>query len=106
MLAIGKKVNENRTKPYAPIFKRTPAKITEPPVGASTCASGNQIWSGNIGIFIANEIKKANHKINCFFSENFTDNNIWKSVEPASKKIKKIDNNIKTEPIKVYKKNW
>jgi hypothetical protein len=41
----------------------TPAKITEPAVGASTCASGNQICTGSIGIFTAKDEKKANHKI-------------------------------------------
>ena len=37
----------------------TPARITEPPVGASTCASGSQVWSGNIGTFTANASAKA-----------------------------------------------
>ncbi len=80
--------------------------MTDPAVGASTWASGNQIWSGNIGIFIANEIKNASQSINCFFSENFIDNKIWKSVEPASKKIRKIESNIRTDPNRVYRKNW
>jgi len=34
---------ENLRKPYPPIFNRTPAKITEPAVGASACASGSHI---------------------------------------------------------------
>jgi hypothetical protein len=33
--------------------------MTEPAVGASTCASGSQVWNGNIGILIANARKKA-----------------------------------------------
>jgi hypothetical protein len=33
-----------------------PAEITEPGVGASTCASGNQICKGMIGIFTENPI--------------------------------------------------
>ena len=37
---IGK---ENRKNPYPPNFRSTPAKMTEPAVGASTCASGNQV---------------------------------------------------------------
>ena len=37
-----------------PIFSSTPASTTEPAVGASTCASGSQVWSGNIGTLIAN----------------------------------------------------
>jgi hypothetical protein len=36
-----------------------PARITEPAVGASTCASGNQVWTGHIGILTAKEAKKA-----------------------------------------------
>ncbi len=42
-----------------PSFSITPARITEPPVGASTWASGNQVWSGNIGTFTANASAKA-----------------------------------------------
>ena len=46
-------------KPYVPIFSSTPARITEPAVGASTCASGSQVCSGNIGTLIANDSAKA-----------------------------------------------
>ena len=35
------------------------ARTTEPAVGASTCASGSQVWNGNIGTFTANARKKA-----------------------------------------------
>jgi hypothetical protein len=38
-----------------------PARITEPAVGASTWASGSQVWTGHIGILTANEAKKASH---------------------------------------------
>ena len=31
----------NRTKPYPPSFNKTPAKIIDPPTGASTWALGN-----------------------------------------------------------------
>ena len=34
------------------------ANITEPPVGASTCASGNQVCTGHMGIFTENAAKK------------------------------------------------
>ena len=37
-----------------PIFSSTPARMTEPAVGASTCASGSQVWNGNSGTLIAN----------------------------------------------------
>src|SRR5271157_4472877 len=55
----GKNGSEKRRKPYVPIFSRTPARITEPAVGASTCASGSQVWNGNIGTLIANPRKNA-----------------------------------------------
>ena len=32
----------------------TPARRTEPAVGASTCASGSQVWKGTAGILTAN----------------------------------------------------
>src|SRR5277367_3811792 len=55
----GKNGSEKRTNPYVPIFSRTPARMTEPAVGASTCASGSQVWNGNIGTLIAKPRKKA-----------------------------------------------
>src|SRR3974390_550261 len=55
----GKNGSEKRRKPYVPIFSRTPARMTEPAVGASTCASGSQVWNGNIGTLMANPRKKA-----------------------------------------------
>ena len=39
--------------------------MTEPAVGASTCASGSQVCTGHIGIFTANEAKKASHAHFC-----------------------------------------
>jgi hypothetical protein len=48
-----------RRKPYVPSLSRMPARITEPAVGASTCASGSQVWNGNIGTLTANARKKA-----------------------------------------------
>src|SRR6185369_7139216 len=55
----GKNGSENRMKPYVPIFNRTPARITDPAVGASTCASGSHVWNGNIGTLMANPMKNA-----------------------------------------------
>ena len=37
----------------------TPARITDPAVGASVCASGSHVWNGNIGTLIANARKNA-----------------------------------------------
>src|SRR5690348_6172200 len=55
----GSRGSENRRKPYVPIFSRTLARITDPAVGASTWASGSQVWNGNIGTFTAKPTKKA-----------------------------------------------
>jgi len=52
----------NLKNPYVPIFKRTPARITLPAVGASTCASGNQVWNGKSGTLIAKLKAKARNK--------------------------------------------
>ena len=53
---------ENLTKPEPAILSKIAARITEPAVGASTWASGNQVWTGHIGIFTAKELKKANQR--------------------------------------------
>ena len=39
--------------------------MTEPAVGASTCASGSQVCTGHIGSFTAKEAKKASHSQVC-----------------------------------------
>src|ERR1035437_1164366 len=57
--ASGQSGSENLRNPYVPIFRRTPARMTEPAVGASTCASGSQVWNGNIGTLIAKPMKNA-----------------------------------------------
>src|SRR6267154_2782402 len=58
MGSAGSSGSEKRMKPYVPIFKRTPARMTEPAVGASVCASGSQVWNGNMGTLMANAKKK------------------------------------------------
>ena len=63
--AIGNIGSEKRRKPYPPIFNRMAARMTEPAVGASTWASGSQVWTGHIGIFTAKEAKKASHSHVC-----------------------------------------
>ena len=39
--------------------------MTEPAVGASTWASGSQVWTGHIGILTAKLAKKASHSQVC-----------------------------------------
>src|SRR5690242_6042807 len=65
----GNSGSEKRRKPYVPIFSRTLARITEPAVGASVCASGSQVWNGNIGTFTAKPTKKAQKTHHCIVSE-------------------------------------
>src|SRR5689334_22792108 len=55
----GSSGSEKRRKPYVPIFRSTLARMTEPAVGASVCASGSQVWNGNIGTFTAKPTKNA-----------------------------------------------
>ena len=82
--AIGSMGKENLKNPYPPIFNSTPANKTEPAVGASTWASGNQVWTGHIGILTANEAKKANQSQGCIFIGTLYDNSVGISVVPAS----------------------
>src|SRR5207248_1903726 len=65
----GSSGRENRKKPYVPIFNSTLASITEPAVGASVCASGSQVWNGNIGTFTANPTKKAQNTHHCMLPD-------------------------------------
>src|SRR5881398_4156322 len=55
----GNSGSANRKKPYVPILSSTAARITEPAVGASTWASGSQVWNGKIGTLMANARKNA-----------------------------------------------
>src|SRR5581483_9299306 len=64
-VASGRIGSENRMKPYVPIFSRTAARMTEPAVGASVWASGNQVWNGNIGTLTANPRKNARNTHHC-----------------------------------------
>src|ERR1700693_4891287 len=70
-VSVGGSGRKKQRKPYVPIFKRTPAKMTEPAVGASVCASGSQVWNGNIGTLMA-KAKKNPQKSHTFsVSEKF-----------------------------------
>ncbi len=70
--ALGNSGSENRRKPYVPIFSSTAARITEPAVGASTCASGSQVWNGNIGTLMAKPMKNAQKTHCCVPSGRFS----------------------------------
>ncbi len=48
-----------------PILSSTPARITEPAVGAWTWASGSQVWNGNSGTLMAKASANARKNQNC-----------------------------------------
>src|SRR5205809_8000887 len=66
-----------RMKPYVPIFRRTAARITDAAVGASVCASGSQVWNGNIGTLIAKPRKNARKTHHCRSNGTFS---LWNRV--------------------------
>ena len=54
----GNTVTEILRNPYAPIFSITPASSIEPAVGAWTWASGSHVWTGTLGILVANPMSR------------------------------------------------
>src|SRR5208282_2401718 len=101
----GKKGSEKRTNPYVPIFSRTAARMTEPAVGASTCASGSQVWNGHIGTFTANEAKNARNSQVCIPGGNCVFSSTVMSEVPAWNHIANSASSISTEPVSVNRKN-
>ena len=77
------------------------ARITEPAVGASTCASGSQVCTGHIGIFTAKEAKKASHSQVCMLAGKLCVNSVGMSVVPDWKNIAMMASSISTEPASV-----
>ena len=77
------------------------ARITEPAVGASTCASGSQVCTGHIGIFTANEAKNASHAQVCRPRGKPCCSSVGMSVVPASQYIAMMASSISTEPSSV-----
>jgi len=57
--ASGNTGSAMRMMPYAPSFSSTPARMTEPAVGAAVWASGSQVWNGKLGTLMAKAMKKA-----------------------------------------------
>src|ERR1700753_3182836 len=96
--ASGNIGSEKRRKPYPPNFRRIAARITEPAVGASTCASGSQVCTGHIGIFTAKEAKNASHAQVCSERGTVVCINVGLSVVPAFQYSAMIASSIKTEP--------
>ncbi len=77
------------------------ARITEPAVGASTCASGSQVCTGHIGILTANEAKKASHSHVCIFGAKAVFSSTVMSVVPAVQYIAMMASSISSEPVSV-----
>lgn len=75
--------------------------MTEPAVGASTCASGSHVCTGHIGIFTANEAKNAIQSHHCISAGNFVCSSVGMSVVPACQYIAIIASSISTEPSSV-----
>jgi hypothetical protein len=75
--------------------------MTEPAVGASTCASGSQVCTGHIGIFTAKDAKKASHSHFCRPASNFVLSSTVMSVVPAMLYIAMMASSISSEPTSV-----
>ena len=77
------------------------ASTTEPAVGASTCASGNQVCTGHIGIFTANEAKNASHAHVWRLRGTAVFISVGMSVVPAFRYSAMMASSISTEPSNV-----
>ena len=65
---------------------RIAARITLPAVGASVCASGSHVWTGNMGTFTAKAEKKAQKSQNCIlYGYVFAVNSRMSKVLPEKK---------------------
>src|SRR6266436_5262701 len=102
----GKKGSEKRTNPYVPIFSSTPARMTDPAVGASTCASGSQVWTGHIGTFTAKDASSAKNSHDCISTGKCVSIRTPMSVVPACSHMAISASSINTEPVSVNRKNF
>src|SRR5277367_3069902 len=105
MATAGKNGSEKRIMPYVPIFSSTPARMTDPAVGASTCASGNQVCTGHIGTFTAKEANSARNSQVCIVGGNGVFSSTVMSDVPAWNHIASSASSISTDPPKVNRKN-
>jgi len=80
--------------------------MTDPAVGASTWASGVGKYTGTIGTLTGKGAGEAIHRKIWRRSLNSVVDKICKSVVPVWKRINGIASSIKTDPSKVYRKNW
>ena len=99
--ASGNIGNEKRMNPYPPILSNTPARITDPAVGAWTCASGSQVCTGHIGILTAKLAKNASHSQVCSSGAKSVCISTGIDPVPASPIITSIATSISTDPSSV-----
>ena len=97
-MALKKKGIKTRIKPYAPIFSSMAANITDPSVGDSTCASGNHKCIGKIGILMLKDMKKHTQSKFSIHKSYVQYHSSGIMEVPESKKINKIESNIRREP--------
>ena len=66
---IDRRLREQREReshqPVGAHLQQDAGQNTEPAVGASTCASGSQVWNGNSGTLMANASANARKKQSC-----------------------------------------
>src|ERR1039457_2050759 len=84
--------------------------MTDPAVGASTCASGSHVWKGNIGTLMAKPRKK-DQKTHCCKPRgrvsfiNSAISNVYLPNWLAYRKYSvRMPSSLSTEPARVYKK--
>ena len=82
------------------------ARITEPAVGASTCASGSQVCTGNIGTFTANAIRNAKNSQACSGMVSGSAARSASCQLPPFRYSQISPTSMNTEPRKVYRKNF
>src|ERR1700722_9184738 len=80
--------------------------MTEPSVGASTCASGSQVCTGHIGTLTENEANSAKNSQPCMATGKCVSINTDMSVVPACSHMAISASSISTEPVNVNRKNF
>ena len=75
--------------------------MTEPAVGASTWASGSQVWNGHIGSLTANDANKASQSQVCTAGAHTSFIKAGISVVPACKYMNRMASKNSTEPSNV-----
>ena len=97
-----------------PSFSITPARITEPAVGAWVWASGSHVCSGKIGTFTANAMAKAKNsqrpvgagKSACSASVDEVERELADAVSRARNAVAMMPTSMNAEPNIVNRKNF